>query len=838
MKLRGCIFLSFFFSFSVVAQISSFPYKENFDSIGTVKLPNGWITTTSKSSLGDFTINTSTQSRSAPNCILSTDAKISQSITSPQINFSNKKVSTLEFYERRSSTHNSGLLVEAILNNDTTSIIQIGDTLKNAGANYVQRSILLPALLNNQPDVRFRWRVVGNGTGSTGTIRLDDIFLSVQKSVDLEFQSLRAVPSQLLKGETSTMSATIFNRASAGTFSFTIQINDSVTTNSIIHQRAYTYMFAESESTIIVIPYENISAGKHSLTASLSVAGDEDTTNNVAAASIVAGLPSHTIIANEIMYAPIGDMPEWIECFNTTNDTIDITGWKISDANTNTKATILNSQNVILPHSYFVVANDSSFKNYFTITAPVFIAKFSALNNTTPDAVVLFDNRTIMMDSVFYKPSWNGTNGNTLERIDFAASSTDSTNWKSSAPTPGKENTLAKKDFDIAVVRVAFEKNADGFLLRATLKNVGRSIANAISVSFFYDTNNDSTITNDEYIGIGSSSVISSLTQNDSVVVSLYWKTTILGKAHIIAQALFAQDQRLTNNTAHFFVSNSYMPQSVVINEIMFDPFPNRAEWIEFFNCSNDTIDLQEWRMMDAPTSSGTRTVLSFSKSSFKIFPKEFFVLASDTIFFQQYPHLAAAKNIFIANKDLNLSNSGDDILLLDHTTLQIDSVRYFPKWHLPSLSSTSGRSLERINPHLASNDTRNWSSSVSTLGATPLAANSIYTTALPSNASLTLSPNPFSPDGDGFEDFLSIAYSLPAISSQLRIRIFDVAGRIVRTLANNEPASSAGTILWNGFDDYSQRVRIGMYIIFVEALDNFGGVVQTMKDVAVVATK
>ena len=67
---------------------------------------------------------------------------------------------------------------------------------------------------------------------------------------------------------------------------------------------------------------------------------------------------------------------------------------------------------------------------------------------------------------------------------------------------------------------------------------------------------------------------------------------------------------------------------------------------------------------------------------------------------------------------------------------------------------------------------------------------------------------------------------------------VFDVAGRVVRTLANNEPASSAGTILWNGFDDYSQRVRIGMYIILVEALDNFGGVVQTMKDVAVVATK
>ena len=71
-----------------------------------------------------------------------------------------------------------------------------------------------------------------------------------------------------------------------------------------------------------------------------------------------------------------------------------------------------------------------------------------------------------------------------------------------------------------------------------------------------------------------------------------------------------------------------------------------------------------------------------------------------------------------------------------------------------------------------------------------------------------------------------------------IRVRCFDVQGRLVRTLANNEPAASSGTILWNGLDDNNRRVRIGMYIILFEALDASGGVVHTMKDVAVVATK
>jgi len=100
------------------------------------------------------------------------------------------------------------------------------------------------------------------------------------------------------------------------------------------------------------------------------------------------------------------------------------------------------------------------------------------------------------------------------------------------------------------------------------------------------------------------------------------------------------------------------------------------------------------------------------------------------------------------------------------------------------------------------------------------------------------LSPNPFSPDNDGFEDNLAITYSLPTTVSMIRVRCFDVQGRLVRTLANNEPVASSGTLLWNGLDDNNRRVRIGMYIILFEALDAAGGITRVMKDVAVVATK
>ncbi len=122
--------------------------------------------------------------------------------------------------------------------------------------------------------------------------------------------------------------------------------------------------------------------------------------------------------------------------------------------------------------------------------------------------------------------------------------------------------------------------------------------------------------------------------------------------------------------------------------------------------------------------------------------------------------------------------------------------------------------------------------------GGTPGRANSIYTTSLPSNASLAMTPNPFSPDGDGFEDFCSIRYNLPQTTALIRVTIFDIKGRLIRTLANGELTGPKGELIWDGFDDGRQRARIGPYIVFLEAIDSQGGTIATAKAVAVVATK
>jgi hypothetical protein len=184
------------------------------------------------------------------------------------------------------------------------------------------------------------------------------------------------------------------------------------------------------------------------------------------------------------------------------------------------------------------------------------------------------------------------------------------------------------------------------------------------------------------------------------------------------------------------------------------------------------------------------------------------------------------------------LNNDGDAVILRDLTGAVVDSVYYRPSWHNPGVTDLTGRSLERINPRLASNDPRNWTTCTRPSGGTPGMANSVFTNFLPSVATLSFTPNPFSPDGDGRDDNTIIQYSVPLQVSMLRVRIYDVRGRLIRHLANNEPGGPTGQVVWNGLDDDGQKARIGMYVVLLEAMDEQGGVIETAKGVVVLAAK
>ncbi|MFH1195727.1 MAG: lamin tail domain-containing protein [bacterium] len=279
---------------------------------------------------------------------------------------------------------------------------------------------------------------------------------------------------------------------------------------------------------------------------------------------------------------------------------------------------------------------------------------------------------------------------------------------------------------------------------------------------------------------------------------------------------------------------SDYDNLDVIVNEIMFDPDGSNSEFVEFYNKTDKFIEIGGWTIEDE-----AGNIYPLSKSKMEIAPHQYFVLAADSSLLLNYDWLAENKNIsFVNESSLGLTNSGEQILVRDFWGNVIDSLKYSDGWHNRNINITKNRSLERIAPRLLSTDPANWSSCVDGKGATPGKQNSIYTDVLLNNARISVNPNPFSPDNDGFEDFTIIRYNLTQNTAQVRLKVFDSRGRLVRTVMNNQASGSSGSIIFDGRSDDGNPLRIGIYILFIEALNSSTGVVDTIKEAVVVARK
>lgn len=461
---------------------------------------------------------------------------------------------------------------------------------------------------------------------------------------------------------------------------------------------------------------------------------DEDTLNNFMEKYLRVSYPEKSILISEIMYNPYSGESEWIEIVNASNNPINLKNWYVSDLLPSpTKSIITNKDEYLSVGEYAILSNqvdnsNDTAKFSYYLPKKFYQTKFGTLNNTS-DGIIIYDFNGRMIDSVLYNSNWGNEKGFSLERISFAASSADSTNWSLSlskyGATPGYENSLSKIP--------------------------------------------------------------------------------------------------------------TYKKNSIVINEIMYEPSSaegigsqRNAEFIEFYNTTQDTIQIGGMNFI-------------FGKNKIKFLPaynlpNSFFVIANDCSIYENYPSIKS-DDIVLINKSLTLLNEGCELILKDLKGNTIDSLYYSPNWHNKNILNTKNKSLERINPYLDSNDKTNWSTSVCKEGATPLKQNSIYTAVVNAESKVTISPNPFSPDNDGFEDFTTINFDLSFKISQLRIRVFDSQGRLVRTLTHNMSAASHNSIIYDGLDDNGRPLRIGIYILLLEVTTE-SGKTESIKTPIVIARK
>jgi hypothetical protein len=90
--------------------------------------------------------------------------------------------------------------------------------------------------------------------------------------------------------------------------------------------------------------------------------------------------------------------------------------------------------------------------------------------------------------------------------------------------------------------------------------------------------------------------------------------------------------------------------------------------------------------------------------------------------------------------------------------------------------------------------------------------------------SNLSITNNPFSPDGDGKKDTTTIKYSISR-SGWISVKVFDSTGTLTRTLINDIYINGGqASVMWDGTNDAGRQARRGIYIVQVSYRNNTGG--------------
>jgi hypothetical protein len=532
------------------------------------------------------------------------------------------------------------------------------------------------------------------------------------------------------------------------------------------------------------------------------------------------------IVVNEIFYAPDDPLLEFVELFNRTDAAFDLADLAISDDRED-PVRITEHPTILPPGGYAVVVRNAQvFSAAFPGTPHVQLPRWHVLNRTGDSAILYHGDEVI--DLVPYRPSWGG-DGVSLERIDPNRPSDRRDNFGSSTAaagaTPGARNSIF--DPDITPPDVLFADQVAETMLEIRFDE-------------------PVVITSSVQVTLGASDALLQPTDDEHVLMVLLSREPTAGTL-----TLAGVEDLAGSRLPETLVPIAFLPSAgeVVITEIMFDPRvdrhdprPDQPHYVELLNRGARLLSLRLGYWTDEPGRDGDADTLALGNALAAIAPGGYAVVvpSGGPPLAGAFPDFAGSEATLIAlpRQTLRLPNAGDVIRLHARDGTVLDVVPYDPLWHHPSLAATKGISLERIDPGAASHDPTNWSSSTASGGGTPGRPNSLSLAPgePPPEPGLDISPSPFSPDGDGIDDVTAIRFTLSGPSSLVRAMIFDQRGRLVRKLTPAALAGRTGTLIWDGLDDQGRALRIGIYIVFLEATDAQNGTVERHRGVVVLA--
>ncbi|MDX2128018.1 MAG: lamin tail domain-containing protein [Chloroherpetonaceae bacterium] len=763
-------------------------------------------------------------------------------------------------------------------------ITSIGDTIQTYSySGNLTKGFSLEKVLLTRENTLQNWGRAGISGGTPGSVNT-----ITPKAFDIGINSLTVFPSTNIRtGTQGTLRANVRNYGQQAATSVRVEVYDDRDSNEVaalselLDTRTLSSNLASLDSLNLDFSFSTSIPGLKRFIVAATLSADEARLNDTLKTTALVFEPNFVdtnLIISEVMYDPPAEsnsttFDEYLEVYNRSEtDTLNLRNWRIGGSvNLVITDSLGSNANVLIGPKQFALIFAP---NYFTspqfykdiIPANAVLARSSGSLNFSNDgdSISIITAQGELIAHMAYVGD-SKQKGKSLEKIMMTRNDSPS-NYIPSLTlrgSPGRENTVTPKPFDLALrfaVRFSTPPGAN-INIGYTIINRGLNAFGAgATVKVYEDLNSNTLVEPEEEISSASFTLSSNLIPNDSTVRSFTAQAAQRNSRRFIIILTATGDNDLLNNRAETLLLTGTPRNAIVVNEILYQPIQSstdfkqdQPDYVELFNRSDSTIDLRGWYLTNLPNERGEFEKYEFATDSlanYALKPGDYAVISPDRLLLRDstrlvlfYSYLksdSTAKLFFITSRStFSNSTTGGLVQLVDNTDGIIDSVRYSPEWHNSFYSSTSGIALERINPHLGSNDSRNWTSSSNReFGGTPARRNAAFaeTITIETQGKIEVKPNPFSPDGDGREDNAVISYKLPDNVNRIRIKIYDVRGRLVRTLANSEPTASEGSIIWDGFGENRERLRMGIYIIFLEALGANSAVVTSLKKAVVVA--
>ncbi|MBN1433358.1 lamin tail domain-containing protein [Candidatus Fermentibacterales bacterium] len=402
--------------------------------------------------------------------------------------------------------------------------------------------------------------------------------------------------------------------------------------------------------------------------------------------------------------------------------------------------------------------------------------------------------------------------GNSVQRVCLGGPDQEG-NWLvfPDGPTPGAPPPLDGSGKDLGVLGLGldppFGKQQEAVLVSAVLCCLGTDSIPACSSSLLIYADEDADQQPDPEEALFQGPLPFSLGPLDTLVVRADWTSSSAGPLGVLCSTVTSGDSVSSNDAAGACWNP---PSPVVVNELMYHPSPGSPEWIELLNVSGSSRDLSGWYLADSRDTTSLP-----SDSSLLLEPGCFAILCgSPEAFSEAWPGVGCPVieplEWLVLNDATQQGEAwADRITLMDPAQAASDYVPYDDAW-----GGGSGVSLERRSQEHPGYQPSSWGSCVEVSGGTPGSPNSILVSPEGQGELLDAFPDPFSPDGDGVDDVLTVQVIPGCDQSLVSVRVYNVQGRPVATLADRLACGPVAALQWDGRSDDGTALHIGRYVI------------------------